>query len=1174
MKYLKLFVVLLSFPTLASAAAPPSTDTLPAASATWIKAHPVIVAATYAEGYAPFEVVRDGHVEGLAADYLRELAEDLGTAVRFQIFPDWPSALAAAQDGEVDVLMDVAPTPDRNGKLLIGAPYYESSSMLAVRREESAIVHFGDLRGRRVATQAGYAEDQVLKRYVPDVVVVREATIADALHQLAQGGVDAVLGDPRVLDVAMGRTGLRHQLRLGPTAPLPITTLSFAVATERGRAPLLTALDHALNRLKPADHARLRRTWTHDGPGHFSEDLDIPLSADERAWLATLPPLRIGIDPTAAPITLLDRDGRVEGMAIDYLRDITHALGIRTETVPAANWDETTRRAMSGEIDLLPAASPRNSDLGRQFDFSTPYATFPVMIVTREDAPTVVSADDLAGRRIAANLVRPAVAQAAAQIAASETIPVGSTHEGLQAVHSGRVDAFVGDIASTEYLLRRDYPGRLKMTASTGARDDLSIAIQRRYAPLLPLIDRVLSRMPDRRAEAIRNTWLRSEYTWGGSWREIARKAWLPGVLAMSLFLAMTLAYFRLRRETRRRLRTEEQLADVTRNIPAVVYRYLYHDDGRIEFTYVGGNPEPIFGVGTDTFLHDERSAFARIDPRDQGPLEALIASAAMTLSAVHTEMRIRDSQPIRWIAAHAVPRRLGSLVEFTGYWIDVSEQHLQSAQLAAAKEAAERATLAKSHFLATMSHEIRTPMHGVIGMLEMLADTPLTAEQRRLLGTAEHSADALMQIVDDVLDFSRIEAGCLVVEPTPVDLRALAEGIMDLFAWQAERKALLLNCHIDERLAPAHSVDGMRLRQVLLNLVSNAVKFTPDGQVDVAIDVIDDGPEQQRLRITVADTGIGIAADDLTHLFAPFQQAESSTTRRFGGSGLGLTISRRLVELLDGSVTLESQPGRGTCVTVMLELACCAPAPPVATPQPAVSGTQYVLNVLVAEDHPTNRELICTQLERLGHRHRVVPDGRQALALATSERFDVLLTDLHMPGLDGYTLARTLRDNGSDLHIVAMTANAMIGEREHCSAIGMDDFLSKPVRIDTLRRALDRCRPEEPSPWDTSHLLETFGSLDVLSSLVDRFAHATQEDLEKARHLDDPASMAETIHRILGGMRIFGTSPEAVMGETIEHALKSATPDEAMARVPAFLASVSAWTERLRRATAKADGA
>ncbi|MDF3980425.1 transporter substrate-binding domain-containing protein [Luteibacter sp. PPL201] len=1151
-------------------AAPTVDDRLSTASAQWLARHPVIVAATYAEGYAPFERVRDGHVDGLAVDYLRRLTNDLGIAVRFRVYPDWPSAMAAAQDGDVDLLMDVAPTPERNGKLLLGAPYYEASPVIALRRDDTRIARFGDLRTVRIATQTGHAEEDAIRRYLPEAQVIHVPTTAAALRELDQGRADAVVGDPHALDAAMLTANLGDRLRIGPTAPLPFATLSFAVAARSGRAPLLNALDHALERLSPDDHAHLRAAWVGDTPGRFAAELDVPLSASERAWLARLPTLRVGIDPTSAPITLLDRRGRLDGLASDYLRDVARVLGLRYEVVPTDDWADTLRRAAAGEIDLLPAASPRNTELSARFDFTTPYTEFPVMIVTRDDAVTVASVHDLAGRRVAANLARPAVAQAVRGIAAAETLPVSSVREGLDAVLSGRADAYVGDVASVDHLIRRDYPGRLKVTAATGERDEIAMAVAHRYAKLQPLIDRVLARMPERRARSIANAWLRAHYTWGGSWSEVARKVGPAGSAVVALLLAVTYAHLRLRREIRRRRHIETQLDDVTRHVPALVYRFRHHPDGRLEFTYVGGNPEPIFGVGADVFLHDERSAFARIDPRDQPLVQAEIARAAASLTPFHAEMRVRDVDPPRWIASHAVPRGEGPVVEFTGYWIDVSERHRQSSQLAAAKEAAERATRAKSEFLATMSHEIRTPMHGVIGMLELLGDTPLTSEQRRLRDTAGHSAEALMQILDDVLDLSRIEAGRLPVAFGPVDTRALVAGIVDLFAGQAGAKGLALCHEVDPGVAPWLASDAIRLRQVLLNLVSNAIKFTERGCVGLHVEVLTTSDAVQWLRFSVRDTGIGIAPEDASRLFAPFAQAEPSTGRRFGGSGLGLAISRRLVDLLQGRISLQSALGEGTCVTVEMPMRRCNAPAVVSTASEALPTRS--LDIVVAEDHPINRELVVAQLERLGHRHRVVASGEEALELVIRGPADVLLTDLHMPGLDGYGLTRALRARGACVPIVAMTANAMAGERERCLDAGMDGFLAKPVRLDALRIALSTGTLGEDLPWDTGLLEDTFGDLAIVPSLVRRFAESTREDMARLRSANTPGDAAITLHRILGGMRIFGASPEAAVGESLEHALRGAQADDAMRRIAPFLDTLEGYVRRLEGAARALD--
>ncbi len=910
--------------------------------------------------------------------------------------------------------------------------------------------------------------------------------------------------------------------------------------------------------------------------------IDVPLNDEERRWLADLPILRIGIDPTAAPLSLLDRDSEADGLSIDYLQAALHALGVRTRTVVTADWPATVRAASAGDIDLLAAASPRNGELGRHFVFSQPYTEFPVMIVRREAFPTIGDVHDLSGRRIAANLSQGAVAAAVAAIPGAIAIDVRTTAAGLQAVAAGDADAYVGDIATAELQIRRDYPAQLKLAAPTDEHAALTMAVARRYARLASLIDRALARMPERRSQAIRNTWLRSQYTWGGSWKEIARKAGPAGAPVVLLLLAVSYAYLRLRRETRLRLRSEAQLADVTRHMPAVVYRFLYRQGGPITFVYVGGNPEPMFGIDAATIMADERRAFARVDERDQATLLAAMAHSAATLEPLHAELRVRDSNPERWVASHALPRTVACGTEFTGYWIDISERHRQSVQLAAAKRAAEAATQAKSLFLATMSHEIRTPMHGVLGTLEILGRTDLESGQRRMLETAENSAEALLQILDDILDFSRIEAGHLAIDPAPVDLRELIAGIVDLFTWQAGQKGLRIAAHVDPRVAPGVMVDGSRLRQVIVNLVSNAVKFTAHGSVDVHLDVVDADDACQRLRFRVTDTGMGIAEADVAHLFSPFSQAEASITRRFGGSGLGLAICRRLVELLGGHIAMSGLPGVGTQVTVecVLPLAVM-PAHAVPPPQDRRVTTTIARNVLVAEDHPINRELVAAQLQRLGHRCRIAVDGADALAIAGTWPVDVLLTDLHMPGMDGHALIRALRERGATLRIVVMTADVMMSERERCMEAGADAFVTKPLRLAALREALapvssgvagkDEEWTGEVDAWDVDLWRDMFGNLTAMPAMIDRFEADLDDAMDRLRASATADTAAGHLHRILGGMRVFGASAEASHLEMLETRLRvEATRADAMLRLACVHDMLRRFVGRLRGAVAR----
>ena len=506
-----------------------------------------------------------------------------------------------------------------------------------------------------------------------------------------------------------------------------------------------------------------------------------------------------------------------------------------------------------------------------------------------------------------------------------------------------------------------------------------------------------------------------------------------------------------------------------------------------------------------------------------------------------------------------------------------------------AARNEAEAANLAKSTFLATMSHEIRTPMNGVIGMMDVLEGQTLTAAQRQVVATMRESAGTLLRIVSDVLDFSKIEAGRLDLEDAPFSLAALVAGAAGTLRPRAVSQGLTLT----ERIGGGPDLllgDATRIRQILFNLLGNAIKFTEHGSVTVTGHSARLPDGRARVDLTVSDTGVGIAPHVLPRLFNQFTQGDSSTTRRFGGTGLGLSIVRRLTELMDGSVEVASRPGEGARFQVTLHLRIAAatevaaPPPPLAAPALTPSGTG---RVLVVDDHAVNREVLLRQLGMLGVEADSAADGEEGLARWLAGSYAVVMSDLHMPGLDGYELVRQLRarevaDRRPRTPVVAVTANALAGEAERCADADMDGFLAKPVTIGRLRAALQRWLTLAASSEVRASAVAIIPALDpaalaawlgddrpAIRAMLDRFvasAQAAEADLADAI-ATRPGEVVGAAHRLKGAALAVGARGIAAAAAELERAGRAGNMTAGSGGVAALGAEIRRITAELASA-------
>lgn len=569
----------------------------------------------------------------------------------------------------------------------------------------------------------------------------------------------------------------------------------------------------------------------------------------------------------------------------------------------------------------------------------------------------------------------------------------------------------------------------------------------------------------------------------------------------------------------------------------------------------------------------------------------AVLELAALQQAPGEWRLQRKDGRPVPvWMALSAFKDERGRQAGVIAVATDLTELKQLERDLRDSELRAREASEAKSMFLATMSHEIRTPMIGITGMVEVLSHTPLDTEQRHSLNVIQASAEALLRIIGDILDFSKIEAGRLELAPTAIDLRQLVHGTAAAFAGAASSKGLVLEARIDDRIGPAYRADSLRLRQILANFLSNAIKFTDEGRVDIVLEPVDgsgtaDEADADRLRFSVSDTGIGISAEQRARLFEPFSQAQSDTSRRYGGTGLGLAICLRLAELMEGDIDMDSEPGRGTTIhlTVRLPRAAAgdvmptsaeqAQAPPFASRRaPSVAEAEAAGTlVLLIDDHPTNRIVISRQLALAGFACEVAEDGREGFERWRSGRYALVLSDVHMPGVDGYQLARMIREeearqSSARTPIVALTASALRGEAERCLAAGMDDCLVKPAPVPVLAERLLRWLPHareaaladeaeasvKVPPSEVQHVLDA-GSLDALTGgsatearavMVD-FLGATAQDLaalDAALAQRDATALTRQAHKIKGAARLVGATELAEAATVLESAGRKGT--------------------------------
>ena len=1121
----------------------------------WLQNKRELVIGTSAADYPPFDMTDSGRdYEGLTADYAGLLRKALKLSIRIQRFASREAAIKALEDGQIDLLGTSNGFEAANQHLVLSIPYAIDQPVLVTREGETRSLSQG-LAGLRLSMVYHYLPQEEVKALYPQAIIQSYPSYQNAINAVAFDQADIFLGDT-VSTHYMINKGYLKNIKMANFGKHEAHGFSFAV--RRDNSPLLGIINATLKAVPNSEQESIAKRWS-AGSDILLSDQKLQLTQREARWLLKHPVVNVVVNETMAPLTFFDASGDFRGITADLLEMIRLRTGLRFEIQRANSLDTMTRMINRHETDIISAINP-SASRESALTFTRPYLVNSFVLLTAKGDGQPASLEQLAGKKLALTRGNPLTDYLRSQYPQITLVETGDIYRATELLAEEKVQGAVSTLVIANYLLASGlFQDRLQISATIGTQPAMfSLATARDASELSSILNKALLRIAPDELGIINSRW-RGYVPASDSYWHNYHRLFYQFIIGTSLLLLLSLiwnAY--MRRQIRQRKSAERALSDQFEFMRALVNGtphpiYVRDREGVLKtcndsyLNAFSARREEVIGktvmqtcdlLSNECEARDYQADYLRV-MREGTPLvtDRPLRIGEKTLTIYHWILPYRDS--------------LGEVQGIIGGWIDISERHQLLDELRTAKELADDANRAKSTFLATVSHEIRTPMNAVIGLLELtLKRADHGHLDRPSIEVAYNSAKDLLELIGDILDIARIESGRLNLSPERVNLHQLAHSVMRIFDGLARQKNLTLDLRFDATDdLPDVLIDPLRLKQILTNLISNAIKFTQQGRVTLEINLLPAGtPERTELHLSVKDTGIGISERDQARLFEPFAQAQNSGQLALNGAGLGLVICRSLCEMMGGTLVLSSQESAGTQVQIKLEVPTLTPSQCPPAQEPSINPAAHPLNVLVVDDHPANRLLMCQQLGFLGHRFTTEHDGAAGLKTWKTGKFDLVIADCNMPVLNGYELTRAIRkhelaSSQRPCTVLGFTANAQPEERQRCKQAGMDDCLFKPISLTLLSQRLAMLEPlfHCPEVFNADALSPlTGGDKERTRLLLEELLRSNCQDLKTLLELPDNGELqafVEIAHRIKGAARIVGAQSLINNCEALEQA-------------------------------------
>jgi polar amino acid transport system substrate-binding protein len=898
----------------------------------WIAAHPVIDMAV--EGNWPPVDFTDaqGNQAGILSDYLRIFENRIGIEIKTVRYPNFKEMVTNVQQGINKVGATIVQTDERSENLWFTSPYFGAVKVLVSNIEGETYQSLSELSGKSLAIEDGYFLMDVIQANYPEIILKPFPSTEEALKALSFKQADAYIGNQAVVSWLTQALQLSNLAVTGDPG-LAVSLQRFAVYKDEDWRPLVSVLNKTLASITMTERQRILTRWLNNSD-QFYLSAPLLLSPEEQRWLDNHSTWKIGADPSLPPLEYIDDAGELAGLSAEVLKLIQFDIGVNTEVLSDSSRAESVQALRNRRVDILPLASPNEVDRADML-YSKPYLKSPYMILVEQDTNYVSGIRDLSEFRV--GVVQDYAIEHLLQrdFPDLNVVFFRTAEAALSSLSLGEIDAYIGELNSSTWSLKELGIRNIKIAAQTDYFFEHAIAVRKDWAELVPVLNKAIDRISEAQLSRIQNQWFAVRVEQQVDARKI-RQAILITCLILVPILFVSLYWNKKLTQAKNRLALSQQ-------------------------------------------------------------------------------------------------------------------------SLAEAKQSAEQANEFKSQFLANMSHEIRTPMNAIVGMTHLLQSTQLNEQQTGYANKITRASISLLSIINDILDFSKIEAGKLDIETTEFELNDVILSLTNLFALKAEEKGIEIIFDVDANIQQKRTGDPLRIEQVLINLIQNAIKFTQKGQVLVRIRSLNSEQEKHLIQFSVMDTGIGIATEQLQRLFLPFTQADTSTTREHGGTGLGLSISRQLVSLMGGELVAESMLGYGSTFSFTLNLAIAENDNTETTL--LVCDDLKGLRVLVVDDNETARQINFEMLTSFGLAVDCVESGYQALECVSEHNqggenpYRLVLIDWKMPGMDGVTA--TSRIKAMSLHmmptVILVTAYGREYFQNYPCSDDVDAFLIKPLNSSLL---------------------------------------------------------------------------------------------------------------------------